>query len=412
MLSAAVVVSYGLGTGFDRAARAAELPDVIVRFDDIGAAATWRARIEALPDIARYALRLEIADVGIRFDGQRVAATRSRRCSTRPGRVRAMRSSRAANLGGRGSECSSSRRSRRRGGSGSGTSVTRARVSGRAGRRARGGARRRRLPAREAPLLPVAPRDRCPLRRPERYPQVNLAEIWLRNPAYLNEVLAQARATSFGLQGHPLRDAVGAPHPARPGGGDRDRPARRAVGDRAGDGRRDARGVGAGGGAAAARRDRGAPRGRRDPRPRDAVGSQVVEGLLVSVPFCDRSAWSPGLLVTLSAGGPVAELLNEPPPGWRAVRGRWRLAWLARVALIPALGAAWPAWRATGGSVVTLLRGRATSPRRGSAVSRRARAAAPGGGLVGLGVRLVGARRARLARDASSRLGCRRRSCC
>ncbi len=30
-------------------------------------------------------------------------------------------------------------------------------------------------------------------------PAVNVAEIWLRNPAYLNEVLVQARETSFGL---------------------------------------------------------------------------------------------------------------------------------------------------------------------------------------------------------------------
>ncbi len=28
---------------------------------------------------------------------------------------------------------------------------------------------------------------------------MNLAEIWLRNPAFVNEVLVQARATSFGL---------------------------------------------------------------------------------------------------------------------------------------------------------------------------------------------------------------------
>ena len=33
-----------------------------------------------------------------------------------------------------------------------------------------------------------------------RNPQVNVAEIWLRDPRYLNEVLVQARATSFGLR--------------------------------------------------------------------------------------------------------------------------------------------------------------------------------------------------------------------
>ncbi len=53
MLSAAVVVSYGLGTGFDRAARAASLPDIIVRFND-KSQRTVAARIAALPDVARY----------------------------------------------------------------------------------------------------------------------------------------------------------------------------------------------------------------------------------------------------------------------------------------------------------------------------------------------------------------------
>ncbi len=32
-------------------------------------------------------------------------------------------------------------------------------------------------------------------------PQVNVAEIWLRDPRYLNEVLVQARTTSYGLRG-------------------------------------------------------------------------------------------------------------------------------------------------------------------------------------------------------------------
>ncbi len=34
----------------------------------------------------------------------------------------------------------------------------------------------------------------------EADPRANLAEIWLRDPRYLNEVLVQARATSFGLR--------------------------------------------------------------------------------------------------------------------------------------------------------------------------------------------------------------------
>ena len=41
--------------------------------------------------------------------------------------------------------------------------------------------------------------DRAPLRT-RADPQVDLAEIWLRNPRYLNEVLVQAREQSFGLR--------------------------------------------------------------------------------------------------------------------------------------------------------------------------------------------------------------------
>ena len=67
----------------------------------------------------------------------------------------------------------------------------------------------------------------------ERDPQVNLAEIWLRDPRYLNEVLVQARATSFGLRDIRFATRVRRPRAARPGSRDRDRPARRAVADRA-----------------------------------------------------------------------------------------------------------------------------------------------------------------------------------
>lgn len=58
MLAAAVVVSDGLGRGFDRAARAADLPDVIVRFDPQPVSLVDQ-RIRALPDIAGYATRFE-----------------------------------------------------------------------------------------------------------------------------------------------------------------------------------------------------------------------------------------------------------------------------------------------------------------------------------------------------------------
>ena len=56
MLSAAVVVAYGLGRGFSRAAARPDLPDIIVRFDDEPQSLVAQ-RIRSLPDIAGYATR-------------------------------------------------------------------------------------------------------------------------------------------------------------------------------------------------------------------------------------------------------------------------------------------------------------------------------------------------------------------
>ncbi|HJS96473.1 MAG TPA: hypothetical protein VJ741_19555, partial [Solirubrobacteraceae bacterium] len=64
MLIAALVVSDSLGFGFDRAARAADLPDIIVRFSPQPAGRVTQ-RIAALPDVAAYTVRPEVNDVGL-----------------------------------------------------------------------------------------------------------------------------------------------------------------------------------------------------------------------------------------------------------------------------------------------------------------------------------------------------------
>ena len=56
--------------GFHRAARAADLPDLLVRFDPV-AAHTFTGRVTALPDIAAHSLRLELTNVGIAATGHR-----------------------------------------------------------------------------------------------------------------------------------------------------------------------------------------------------------------------------------------------------------------------------------------------------------------------------------------------------
>src|SRR6185312_4121694 len=64
MLIAALVVSDSLGFGFDRAARAADLPNIIVRFSPQPAGRVAQ-RVAALPDVAAYTVRPEVNDVGL-----------------------------------------------------------------------------------------------------------------------------------------------------------------------------------------------------------------------------------------------------------------------------------------------------------------------------------------------------------
>ena len=68
MAGAAVTVAYGLATGFDRAAREADLPDVIVRFRG-ESRAEIDAIVRALPNVADRAYRLEITGVGLDSKG-------------------------------------------------------------------------------------------------------------------------------------------------------------------------------------------------------------------------------------------------------------------------------------------------------------------------------------------------------
>src|SRR5919201_5285303 len=68
MLGTAVTVGYGLHTGFDRAARRADLPDVIARFDPQHVAEV-DARLRALPNLRARAYRREFTDVTLQAGG-------------------------------------------------------------------------------------------------------------------------------------------------------------------------------------------------------------------------------------------------------------------------------------------------------------------------------------------------------
>ncbi|MEN3285400.1 MAG: putative transport system permease protein, partial [Solirubrobacteraceae bacterium] len=68
MAGAAATVAYGLATGFDRAARDADLPDVIVRFRAQSRPDIDRI-VRALPNVADRAYRFEATDVGMTSPG-------------------------------------------------------------------------------------------------------------------------------------------------------------------------------------------------------------------------------------------------------------------------------------------------------------------------------------------------------
>lgn len=386
MLSAAVVVSYGLGTGFSRAAQAAGLPDIIVRFSDQPASRV-AARIRALPDVARFSLRLEATNVELSFASHSSSAGVAE-VLDHPGADQGYALVAGRQLGAVGSDVLVERALAAAWNIHLGQMLV---IGGLGPQRVVGFA--------EGPDdvgYPLAA-PRVYLARSAldaRYgvgavdPRIDLAEIWLRNPAYVNQVLAQARTISYGLTDIQFATRAGV----------------RILLDQAAGIVIDllvalsviallTAGVLLAASARVEVQRRLAAIGVRR-----AVGEargqvalvQAVEGLIVSLPAC-----TVGLLAgTLATYGPASRLLmllNEPPPGWSL----WLPlggAWLAG-ALLPAAGAAWPAWRATGGSVVDLLRGGDVVRRGGGRGSRRALPA----GLALLGARLVAARRARLA---------------
>jgi predicted lysophospholipase L1 biosynthesis ABC-type transport system permease subunit len=64
VVGTATTVGYGLATGFDRAARDADLPDVVARFDR-ERASTLDARVRALPNLQAASYRTEVTGVDL-----------------------------------------------------------------------------------------------------------------------------------------------------------------------------------------------------------------------------------------------------------------------------------------------------------------------------------------------------------
>jgi putative ABC transport system permease protein len=378
MLVAALVVSDSLGFGFDRAARASDLPDIIVRFDPQNAGRVAQ-RIGALPDIAAYTVRTEVTGVGLETadefagngavevvgQGRRGYAIVGGRDVTGPGQVVVERGLAEAwhlelggtlDIDGLGTE-------RIVGFSESPDNVSYPLAVAR-------------VYVSQSGVGPLA---------------ANLADIWLRDPRNLNEVLVQARATSYGLQGLRFVTRSGVRVLLDQAAGIviallvalslialATASVMLAASARAEVQRRLA--------AIGVRRAVGASRAH-------LAATQAFEALFVGAPAATIGAIG-GALATYGPTTRLLVLLNEPAPG-AALLPALVAAWLASMA-IPVLAAAWPAWRAAGRPPVALLRGAELT--RGSRDSIRFPARFPtfGAGLTGLGARLVGARRTRL----------------
>ena len=346
MLAAAIVVSDSLGKGFSRAAAQAHLADIIVRFDPQPAGKVSQ-RIQALPDIRYFSLRQEFTNIDISTRAHTAGNTSvevvgaggrgphgyaivaGHDVSSQPGQVVLERGLAAA---------------------------WHIPLNGTIDIRGLG-------PQRVVGFAEEPDNVAYPLAVPQVYiskqalgPQasqgVNEAQIWLKDPRYLNEVLVQARATSFGVKGlrFVTRSGVKVLLDQAAGividllvalsvialatAGVLLASSARAEVER----RLKAIGV---------RRAVGGPRN-------FIALTQALEALLIAVPAATLGTIAGGL----ATGGPsdrLLTLLNEPAAG-TSLLPLLAAGWAVSIA-IPTLAAAWPAWRAAGRPPTELLRG-------------------------------------------------------
>ncbi|HEV3045890.1 MAG TPA: FtsX-like permease family protein [Solirubrobacteraceae bacterium] len=397
MLATATVVGFGLQTGFQRSAHAADLPDVIARFDAEPLSKVL-GRITALPDLAAYSFRLELTNVHLRGGGH----------SSSQGVVEVLDSGRRGYglLEGRepsthNVEAVVEQGVARSWGLHVGSSVD---VNGLEGLRVSG--------------ISVSPDDVAyPLAVPRVYltraalearfgpfgdPRVNAVELWLRNPGQLNTVLVQARASSYGIEGLRFVTREGVRVLIDQAAGIViallvalsvialiTATVMLAASARAEVQRRLA-GIGV-------RRAIGASRAH-------IALAQAAEAAIVALPAGALGVGA-GVLIAAGPSERLLETINELPPGG-ALAGPLLACW-ALTAGIPVLASAWPALRASRRPPIALMRGAELRARGGRSSARRAAArraaarVAGGRGLLPslslLGARLVGARRVRLA---------------
>jgi ABC-type antimicrobial peptide transport system permease subunit len=410
MLAAAITVSDSLGNGFARASSQAHLADIIVRFDPQSPSRVEQ-RINALPDIRYFSLRQEYTNIHILTDAD----------SVEHGTHNAGHASHAAEhilhaAGNASVEVVGA------GGSGphgyaitNGHDVTSAKhqVVIERGLAAawhiplNGTIEIRGLGTEKVVGFAEEPDNVAyPLAVPQIYvaksalnaepsQAVDEAQIWLKDPRYMNDVLVQARATSFGVRGLRfvtrsgvkilLDQAAGIVIDllvalsviALATAGVLLASSARAEVER----RLKAIGI---------RRALGGQRS-------FIALTQALEAALIAIPAATLGALA-GAFATTGPSDRLLMLLNEPAAG-ASLLPLIAAGWAVSIA-IPTLAAAWPAYRAAGRPPTELLRGAELTTSRSS---KRTSLSSPS--LTLLGTRLASARRTRLVATAVT-LGC------
>jgi putative ABC transport system permease protein len=385
VVGTSATVGFGLATGFDRAARFADLPDVIARFDREDRASV-DARVRALPNLAARSYRFEITNVELRahghethkgvvhavLDGRRGYGITAGRDARGPGEVvveRGLANDWGLRLGDR-------------------LLLWRddlMRIVGIAVE-----------PDNVAFPLTVTPRVYVSEHAFRWHPPVNLAQLWLADRGRTDVTLTQARANSFGVGGLSFVTRTGISVLLSQAAGiviallvAFSLVALVAAGTMLAAGaqaevRRTLPGIGV-------QRALGFTPGR-------IAARQAAQTALLTTP-----AAALGLVAgALAVAGPSAALLaqlNEQPPG-AALLPVLALALIAIVALVTT-AATWPAWRAARRPPAAILRGGDVFP--GGPARGRAGA---GGGLLATGARFALAARGRHVASVATIAAC------
>lgn len=375
VLGVAVSVAYALSTGFDRAARAADLPTVVARFGDEDAGRV-DATVRRLPNLAAAAYRYEQTQVSLSAGGR----------STSQGVVEVVRGGRRgyALVAGRDArpglrEAVVERGLAREWGLHVGDEIAVGRLPSVRIVGVSVSPDNVAYPLAKAPHVTLASED-------TRFP-VNTALLWARDTSRSDVLVSAARQSSFGLRDLRFLTRAGV---------------EALIGQAAGIvvALLVSFGVVAAGlsgvllGARAQSEvartldELGVQRA-LGVAPGTVVAVHAARGALVAAPAAALGLVA-GAVASRAATERVLVSLNELPPSWGTAAVLLVVLWVATVALV-ALTSAWPAWRAARRAPAVLLRGGDV------AAPRSTRRTAIRGGLGALGARLVAARRLRFA---------------